>query len=113
MTAQTLLLKDQLDAGLFDADINTVKGLILNRCMLLEASAPVVEPQPRHGDHHRFAVNTPVKFNENTGTAYLRGATGTIVEVRRTRVIVELDVGPVGRFRTGRVVCPPSVLSRA
>lgn len=43
---------------------------------------------------------------------YLTGRTGTIVEVRQTRLTVELDCGPIGKFHNGRVITPASLLEK-
>lgn len=42
--------------------------------------------------------------------AYLTGLTGVVEDIRQTRVTVKLDKGPVGKFRSGKVVINPSAL---
>lgn len=43
---------------------------------------------------------------------YLAGKTGTIIEVRQTRVTIDLDCGPIGKFYNGRVITPASLLEK-
>lgn len=49
-----------------------------------------------------------------TGTykpQYLQGLTGEIVDKKQTRVTVKLDKGPVGKFRSGKVIATPAGLT--
>lgn len=41
---------------------------------------------------------------------YLTGMTGEVIEKRQSRVLVKLDVGPVGKFKNGQVLTSPSHL---
>lgn len=41
---------------------------------------------------------------------YLTGLTGEVVEKKQTRVTVKLDCGPVGKFRSGKVLATPAGL---
>lgn len=42
---------------------------------------------------------------------YLSGQTGEVVEKKNSRILVLLDCGPVGKFKTGKVLCAPSTLT--
>lgn len=53
-----------------------------------------------------------VSLSGNNKPAYLNRQIGTIVEKRQTRMVVELDCGPIGKFKSGRVICPASVLTK-
>lgn len=55
-------------------------------------------------------VGDRVKFAGKHKPAYLNGMTGEIVEKRQTRLIVLLDHGPVGKFRSGKVLAQASGL---
>lgn len=44
-----------------------------------------------------FSVGNKVKVNERCGTIYLRGEIGTVVGIRRTKVVIQFD-NPSGRF---------------
>lgn len=52
----------------------------------------------------QMTKGTRVRLAGNRKPAYLSGMTGTIEEVRQTRVLVKLDEGPVGKFRSGKVL---------
>lgn len=52
-------------------------------------------------------VGDKVRFAGRHRPQYLIGLTGVVEERRQTRVVVKLDCGPVGKFRSGRVVAPP------
>lgn len=53
-----------------------------------------------------------VKISGNIKPQYLQGLTGKVVEFKNSRVLVELDRGPVRKFRTGRVLCSPTALKK-
>lgn len=57
-----------------------------------------------------FSVGDKVRYNSETNPKYLRGATGTIVRVNRTKVVIHLDQ-PVGRFQ-GNINTPTALLER-
>lgn len=48
----------------------------------------------------------------NIKPLYLAGLTGVIDEKRQTRVTVKLDRGPTKKFRSGKVVCTPTSLTK-
>lgn len=52
-------------------------------------------------------VGMRVKFKSGRRPAYLSGETGIIEEFRSTRLLIKLDRGPVGKFKSGRVIATP------
>lgn len=55
-------------------------------------------------------VGDKVKLSGSYKPQYLTGMTGVVTEFKSTRVVVKLDAGPVGKFRSGNVVTNPSGL---
>lgn len=55
-------------------------------------------------------IGDKVKLAGNYKPAYLMGLTGKVVEMKQTRVLVQLDCGPVGKFRSGKVLTTPGGL---
>jgi hypothetical protein len=55
------------------------------------------------GDH--------VRINQSASPQYLRGLAGTVIEVDDEAATIALP-GPVGRFHSGSVRCPPLVLEK-
>ena len=53
---------------------------------------------------YSLRVGDKVRFPLATKPAYLGGEVATIIEWRRSRVLVQLDGGAVGRFRGGRII---------
>jgi len=51
-----------------------------------------------------------VVFSSKAATKYMHGRIATITNLHRTRVTVELDGGPTGRFAKGTLRCPTSIL---
>src|SRR6478609_6938006 len=51
-----------------------------------------------------------VQFGDNVRPQYLQGKLGVVTEFRSTRVLVKLDCGPIGKFRSGSVVSSPASL---
>lgn len=49
-------------------------------------------------------------FPSSTRPQYLARQLCTVVEIRQTRVLVKLDNGPMGKFRSGRVLTNPASL---
>jgi len=43
---------------------------------------------------------------------YIQGLTGKIVEKRQSKLIVQLHDGPIGKFRSGKIVCHAELLER-
>lgn len=57
-------------------------------------------------------VGARVRFSAtNMRPRYLYNQKGTVVEMQRTRVLVELDYGPQGKFRSGKVLSHPGSLT--
>lgn len=54
----------------------------------------------------------PVRITGPTKPGYLSGQTGVVHEKRQTRISVKLDGGPIGKFRSGIVVCQPQMLEK-
>lgn len=56
-------------------------------------------------------IGNRVKLTGAYKPKYLMGLTGEVIEKKDTRVVVLLDGGPVGKFRTGRVIATPAGLT--
>jgi hypothetical protein len=56
------------------------------------------------------SVGDRVRLAGKYKPAYLMGLTGVITEKRQTRVVVKLDRGPVGKFKSGTVITTPAGL---
>lgn len=57
-----------------------------------------------------LSIGTRVRLAGQYKPQYLTGMTGTVVEKKNTRVVVKLDNGPVGKFKSGKVVTSPGGL---
>ena len=55
-----------------------------------------------------YNVGDRVRYTSNTRPKYLAGEQGTIVQINRTKVVVQLD-RPCGRFR-GRITTPVNLI---
>jgi preprotein translocase subunit YajC len=70
----------------------------------------------RQGDAARMRAQLSkgdrVQIVGPTKPQYLSGLTGVVTEKRQTRIAIKLDRGPVGKFRSGTVVCPPQMLRK-
>lgn len=55
-------------------------------------------------------VGTKVRFRGPTRPQYLTGLTGEVIELKESRVLVKLDHGPVGKFKSGRILAQPGSL---
>ena len=53
---------------------------------------------------------TRVKFGGSNKPKYLNHQTGTIDSIAINKATVKLDCGPIGKFRSGKVVAPLSAL---
>lgn len=80
----------------------------------------VIEGYLRQVLHHRrnirehrvaqdLSVGCSVRFIGGR-PKYLQGKTGRLVAFRQTKVLIQLDCGPIGKFRNGQVVAPISLL---
>jgi len=77
---------------------------------LLSKRYKVLRARSRAEMMGKLEPGTLVAFNDNVRPTYLRGSTGRVVEFRQTRVTIELTHGPVGKFRSGRIVTDPSLV---
>ena len=55
-------------------------------------------------------VGTRVMFSGTVRPQYLRRRLATVVEMKDTRVLIKLDDGPLGKFKSGRVLTNPAAL---
>lgn len=55
-------------------------------------------------------VGSRVRLAGNRKPAYLTNATGVVEEFKNTRVLIKLDSGPVGKFRSGKLLTSPGGL---
>lgn len=58
-----------------------------------------------------LCVGDRVRINERISPRYLAGLHGTVIDVDDHAATLRLD-GPVGRFKSGRVRCPPLALEK-
>lgn len=54
----------------------------------------------------KLQVGTKVRMGTDLRPQYLRNRTGVVESFRNTRMVVKLDCGPIGKFRSGKVVTP-------
>jgi hypothetical protein len=68
-----------------------------------------------------FSLGQKIRFNSLCGTKYLVGSTATVVGMRRTKIVVKLDV-PQGRFArfgadgtvtSSEIIVPTSIVDPA
>lgn len=84
---QTQEIIDAIDSGDLDAALSSIENAIRNRRQNRRSSATL----------EMFHVGDAVMFNDQCGTAYLRGAKAVVVGRGRTKLQVKLE-RPVGRF---------------
>lgn len=84
---------DALDDDEFNELIDYIRATIKTRAATRNAKAAA-----------SLRVGTKVKFKNRTKPQYLAGLTGVIEEKRQTRFLMKLDVGPVGKFRSGKIL---------
>ena len=92
------LIDDMTDEEL-NALVDYVKFTLKDRARRRNAQAQTV-----------IQVGDRVRLAGSYKPQYLMGLTGKVVEKKQTRVVVELDRGPVKKFRSGRVITSPSGL---
>jgi hypothetical protein len=101
MTNLWELLED-IDNGNLDSSLDEIAAAIKKRTAKRTTRTK--------GD---FGIGQRVRFNSMCGTKYLVGSTGTVVGMRRTKIVVTLDK-PTGRFSRvtadGTVVSPEIVV---
>ena len=76
-----------IELGEFDAKLNLLEKAVLERKSKIRSAVTISD----------FIVGNRVKINERCGTRYLRGETGVVVGIRRTKLVVHFD-NPTGRF---------------
>lgn len=59
-----------------------------------------------------LAVGDYVRFIDTVKPTYLQGRRAKVIEFRQTKMTVELVDGPVGKFRSGKVIVPPAILRK-
>jgi hypothetical protein len=97
---------DHIMAQLKDADVAQL--LLINR-----TAADYFKMQRKIEGRQAMTdlkVGTKVMFVHNMRPQYLASQFGEIVEIRQTRVTVKLDRGPMGKFRSGKVITDPTSL---
>lgn len=98
----------EIEAGHHDQHLARLQIAVLDRLQQRNCAAQVPS-----NTHVNINVGQRVRINQLAATSYLRGQLGTIVEKRRIRVVVALDHGAQGRFHSGRVVVPITLLENA
>ena len=78
---------DKIESGDLDKSLDVIKTLVEARIAETRQSLEI-------GD---FFVGDKIKINNNCGTKYLVGETGTVTGTRRTKITISLD-NPKGRF---------------
>lgn len=98
----------QVEAGVFDAELDNLEKAVQARVMQVRKSRTKAD----------FGIGAKVKFNSFCGTKYLHGMTATVVDLKQKKLVVTLD-NPVGRFaryradgtvESSRVTVPPSIV---
>lgn len=76
-----------VERGELDAKLDLLESALLERKSKIRSAITIDD----------FVVGNRVKVNERCGTRYLRGETGVVVGIRRTKLVVHFD-NPTGRF---------------
>jgi hypothetical protein len=97
---------DKIIGALRRADIDQLLGINRYSVELIRLE---------HKRRNREAIDTlevgmRVMYPELTKPKYLARQLGTVVEVRDAKVVVKLDRGPQGKFRSGLVITPAGSL---
>lgn len=85
-----LLLEEiviDISTGVYDKQLADIEAAVKKRQTELRTTRS-------KGD---FGIGQKIRFNNLCGTKYLVGSVGTVVGLRRTKIVVVLDK-PVGRF---------------
>ncbi len=80
-------LCDKIDAGELDKHLSEIEKQIVARKGLLKEKVKIED----------FCIGDRVIVNERCGTKYVRGETGTVSGIRRTKIVINFD-NPKGRF---------------
>lgn len=76
-----------VERGDLDAKLDLLESAVLERKSKIRSAVTIAD----------FSVGNRIKVNERCGTRYLRGETGVVVGIRRTKLVVHFD-NPTGRF---------------
>jgi len=98
------LLLDQIAAGALDRHLVAIAEAIRARYELLHT----VNSQKALA---MLAVGDRVRINHHASPRYLHGIHGVVVELDPHIAIVCVH-GPIGRFKSGEIRCPPLALDR-
>lgn len=98
---QGMDLVDGMDNDELHLFIDYLRTVIKNRHQVSAAKAFM-----------EIRIGDKVRISGNIKPMYLRGLTGIVDEKRQSRVTVKLDRGPTKKFRSGKVICPPTALTR-
>jgi hypothetical protein len=97
-------LLQAIEDGKLDSELGWLKVAVADRIKVRRAFLTVLD----------YPIGSKVVFNEKTGTRYMVGVTGTVVEHKVKKVVVQPDIA-LGRFDRGtekaaRTVCPIEIL---
>lgn len=98
------LLLDQIAAGALDAHLVAIADAVQARHELLHTVTS-------HKALATLNVGDHVQINRHASPRYLHGVRGVIVELDQHAAVVRLP-GPIGRFKSGEIRCPPLALDR-
>ncbi len=80
-------ISDSVGIGYLDNQLTQLKKIIEERIALTRGNVKLED----------FSVGNKVVINEKCGTIYLRGETGTVTGIRRSKIAITFD-NPKGRF---------------
>lgn len=100
----TSTIIENISSGLYDADLSKIRKAVEDRVVQSRKSITIDD----------YTVGDKVIFNNKTATRYMVGAKATVVEKRRTKLVVQLEHG-IGRFQSrdgepAKVTCPIQIL---
>lgn len=80
-------LISKIENGELDSKLNALEKSIVERKLLMRSAVTIDD----------FRIGDRVVMNERCGTKYLRGEQGSVVGIRRTKLVIQFD-SPTGRF---------------
>jgi len=89
--------------GKLDEFLGELNGEIYSRMTVLQS-------RKARETRQQLEVGTKVRLGNRMKPQYLSNRAGEVVEFKNSRILVKLDCGPIGKFRTGRVLCPLTAL---
>lgn len=100
---------DALAGGLLDSDITRIMNAVNDRLAVLRKTRSTDD----------FDIGCRVVLNSLCGTAYIRGAHATVVDMTKKKLTIKLEK-PVGRFvrvvngitESAEINVPPSIVDR-